>query len=75
MRSLPSTSNPCYYFRMNTQPPPADVDRWLRPDLAGEVPEPGYDEALEADLAAGLEDIKAGRVVPLEDVFKEFGLA
>ena len=59
---------------MNTQPPPADLDRWLRPDLPGEMPEPGYDEALEADLAAGLEDIKAGRVIPAEDFWKHFGL-
>ena len=59
---------------MNTQPPPADLDRWLRPDRPGDVPDPGYDEALEADLAAGLEDVRAGRVVPLEVVLKEFGL-
>jgi hypothetical protein len=60
---------------MNRQLPPADLDRWLRPDQPGDAPDHGYDEWLEAELAAGLEDIRAGRVVPLEDVLKEFGLA
>ena len=60
---------------MNTRPPPADLDRWLRPDRPGDAPDPGYDAWLEAELAAGLEDVSAGRVVPIEDVLKEFGLA
>ena len=59
---------------MNTQPPPDDLDRWLRPDQPGDAADPGYDSWLEAELAAGLEDVRAGRVVPLEVVLKEFGL-
>ena len=55
-------------------PPPADLDRWLRPDQPGDAPDPGHDEWIGAERAAGLEDIKAGRVIPAEDFWKSFGL-
>ena len=37
-------------------------------------PEPGHDEYVREAIAEGLEDIRAGRVSPIEQVWKELGL-
>lgn len=52
----------------------AEIDRWLKPDGPEVKPDPGYDEWLEADIAAGLAELDAGKVVTLEQLKAEFGL-
>lgn len=51
-----------------------DVDRWIRPPRPGDRPEPGYDEWVEAEIAAGIAELEAGQFVTLAEVMKEFGL-
>lgn len=52
----------------------ADIDRWIKPDGPEVQPEPGYDEWLAAEIAAGIAELDAGKVVTLGALKKEFGL-
>jgi len=36
--------------------------------------DPAYRTAVRADIEAGLADSRAGRVTPVEEILKEFGL-
>ena len=56
---------------MNSTPRTSDIFPWLGLDTD---PYPlGYNEWLSADIAAGLDDLAAGRFVSLEDIRSEFG--
>ena len=59
---------------MNAKHPTKDAKLWHAPPGPTDAPAPGYDAWLAAELAAGIADLDAGRVTPLEDVRKEFGL-
>ena len=59
---------------MNAKHPTKDTKLWHQPPGPTDVPVLGYDAWLEAELAAGIADLDAGRVTPLEDVRKEFGI-
>ena len=50
------------------------ADDLVRPDAPGDRPEPGHDAYVREAIAEGLEDIRAGRVTPLEQVWRELGL-
>lgn len=52
----------------------ADIDRWLKPDGPEVQPEPGYAEWLEAEIAAGIAELDAGKFATLEQLKAEFGL-
>ncbi|ULB12150.1 hypothetical protein ORIO_20310 (plasmid) [Cereibacter azotoformans] len=51
-----------------------EVDRWLKPGLPEDQPEPGYEEWLAAEIAAGIAELDAGKGIPAEEVWKELGL-
>ena len=51
-----------------------DIRTWIEPPAPDSEPEDGYEEWLEASIKRGLADAKAGRVVSLSDMKKEFGL-
>ena len=53
---------------------PDDISLWIEPPSPDDVPEPGYDEWLEAELAQALAEADAGLLVSLSEVKKEFGL-
>lgn len=53
---------------------PADITRWTTPDGPEVQPEPGYDEWLEAEIAEGIAQLDAGKVVTLDQLKAEFGL-
>jgi hypothetical protein len=59
---------------MNKPAKPSDIREWIDPPSGDEPPVPGYDAWLKQDIAAGLADIKAGRVHSLAAIRKEFGL-
>lgn len=50
------------------------ADEFLRPDRPEDRPEPGHDAYVREAIAEGLEDIRAGRVTSVEQVWKELGL-
>lgn len=50
------------------------TDDLLRPDRPEDRPESGHDAYVREAIAEGLEDIRAGRVTPVEKVWKELGL-
>jgi len=52
----------------------ADIDRWLKPDGPEVQPKPGYAEWLEAEIAAGIAELDAGKFATLEQLKAEFGL-
>lgn len=52
----------------------APGDDRLRPDGPEDRPEAGHDAYVREAIAEGLRDISAGRVTPLEQVWKEHGL-
>ena len=51
----------------------AKVQHWIKPAPSDHKGEPGYDEWLAAEIAAGLAELDAGKVTPLDDVKREFG--
>ena len=51
-----------------------DVEHWLKPARPEDAAAPGYDAWLEAEIAAGIAELDAGRFATLEQVKKEFGL-
>jgi predicted transcriptional regulator len=51
-----------------------DIRAWIEPPSPDDVPEDGYDEWVEKDIAQGLADAEAGRLTPLNEVKKEFGI-
>ena len=53
---------------------PEDTRSWSAPAGSEDVPETGYDAALRAAVAEGLDDKAAGRVKPAGQVWKELGL-
>ncbi|WP_333815747.1 hypothetical protein [Tabrizicola sp.] len=52
----------------------AEIDRWLKPDGPEVKPEPGYDEWLAAEIAAGLAELDAGKGIPAAEVWRSLGL-
>ena len=52
----------------------ADIDRWTKPDGPEVQPEPGYDEWLEAELAAGIAELEAGKGISAAELWKSLGL-
>jgi hypothetical protein len=59
---------------MNKPAPPLDLREWIDPPAAGDTPVAGYDAWLQADIAAGLDDIKSGKILSQSAIRKEFGL-
>jgi hypothetical protein len=59
---------------MNKPAAPSDLREWIDPPAAGDTPVPGYDAWLEADIAAGLADLKAGKTLSQSAIRREFGL-
>ena len=56
---------------MNKPTTPLPSVLWTLPEVA---PAPGYDAWLAAELAFGMADLNAGKIVPLADIRKEFDL-
>ena len=75
----PIASNPAidfhpvfpYLSRMNKPIAPLPSALWTTPDA---TPASGYNAWLKAELAAGTADLNAGKLTPLADIRKEFGL-
>jgi hypothetical protein len=44
------------------------------PDRAAETPDADYDDYVREAIAEGLENIRAGRVTPVEQIWKKLGL-
>ncbi len=59
---------------MNTQAKPNPSPIWTDAPVSDAIPVPGYEAWLEGEIAAGLDDLSAGRVTPLADLRKELGL-
>lgn len=56
---------------MNKPAAPLPSALWTPTDA---TPAPGYDAWLKTELAAGTADLDAGKLTPLSDIRKEFGL-
>ena len=59
---------------MNKPAKTSDIHEWTGAPAADAAPAAGYDAWLQEDIAAGLADVKAGKVTPLATIRKEFGL-
>ena len=57
---------------MSTKPKPVPASGLTEPPDA--APEPGYGNWLKAEIAAGLEDIEAGRTTPAKEVWSELDI-
>lgn len=53
---------------------PADIESSLRPTRPDDLPEPGYEEWLAEEIAAGIAELDAGQSVTLDAVMRELGL-
>jgi hypothetical protein len=58
---------------MSTKTRQTDIAAWIDAD-SREPPQAGYEAHVREKIALGQVDAEAGRVTPLRDVFKEFGL-
>ena len=56
---------------MNKPATPIPSELWT---AANATPAPDYDAWLAAELAAGTADLNAGKLTPLTEIRKEFGL-
>lgn len=63
-----------YLYPMNKQSNPKLAAEWTDAPAADDEPVVGYEAWLAADVAAGLAEIAEGKITPLADVRKEFGL-
>lgn len=52
----------------------ANVQRWIKSPPPDERPEPGYDEWLATDIAAGIAELDAGKGIPANEVWRSLGL-
>jgi hypothetical protein len=59
---------------MNKPSRPNPIPAWTEAPAPDTPPEPGYDAWLATEIAAGMDDLKAGRVTALADLRKELGL-
>ena len=53
---------------------PADIESCLRPSQPDDLPEPGYEEWLAEEIAAGIAELDAGQSKTLDAVMTELGL-
>lgn len=52
----------------------ANVQRWIKSPPPDERPEPGYDEWLATDIAAGIAELDAGKGILANEVWRSLGL-
>lgn len=71
---LPNRAYSRYLHDMNIKSPTTDAKLWHLPSEPTDTPVPGYEAWLVAEIAAGLAEVAAGKVTPLDEVRKEFGL-
>lgn len=50
------------------------ISEWIDPPAPDAQPEPGYDDHVKTAIAEGLADLKAGRVTPADQVWKDLGI-
>jgi hypothetical protein len=55
-------------------PKPKTVDDWINPPAPDAEPEPGYHEWLAREIEEGLQELREGKGIPIEEIRKEFGL-
>lgn len=53
--------------------PQADIESWITPGDEA-PPEPGHDEWLAEEIAAGIAELDAGKAIPAEEVWRSLGL-
>ena len=59
---------------MSTETKSRRSDPWVNPPSPGEKPEPGYEEHVRKSIEDGRAQIKAGKGIPAEKVWKELGI-
>lgn len=59
---------------MSERTQPRDGERWFKPPSTDAAPDPGYDDWLAAEIAAGCAELDAGEGIAAEQVWKDLGL-
>lgn len=59
---------------MSTPAKRTPVDDWINPPSPDTRPEPGYDEWLAAEIEAAIREADEGKLTPIEEVRRKFGL-